>query len=121
MFPLKWKSPSIRFSTALVVLSCLAVACGSSSPEEKAQSSARELVTAFEDGDHEKVCTLLSDRGQASLESEAQAKEGSTEVVGCQASSRFLLDGTAKVGRNTLQVDGAPEDVDLTADGAKVQ
>ncbi len=123
MFPLSHSDDRQRSPRLVCIALCLAAAafsaCGS--PEDKATDQSRSVVEAFKKGNHDAVCEALTGTGSESLVQTATAKEGGDKVGDCESASRFLLDGTAAEGRNSLDADGDPTDVDLTADGAKVQ
>ncbi len=126
MFPPSLPVPRVglpRFSSLICVVGLFAAGAlsGCGSPEDKAADQSRSLVQAFKEGNHASVCKDLTAAGRQSLVGAATAKEGGEGTTDCEAASRFLLDGTAAVGRNTLDAEGEPTDVDVTADGAKVQ
>lgn len=122
MFPFTQAIARLSAFRALALIAALiAVGCGSSSPEDKVADEARSLVDAFKTGDHQKVCEKLTTQGQKSLVEAALKRDpNSANLSDCAAASRYLLDGTPSVGRNTLDVEGSPKDVDITADGARV-
>jgi hypothetical protein len=106
----------------LAVTMTLVTSCGGDDPAGRATTSARELVADFVGGKHDGVCRQLSQRGKDSVVAAALKKGDRRARLGdCFAASRFLLDGTPAGGRQALEVDDEPTDVDLLPDGARVR